>query len=412
MENIKDFLVMNNTEKKKVTKRNIEINYTYKLSYNNKIDFIIDKYRNGKLYKQLVVIPSEKLMYIRDKNGDSFANSSVLSGFFRQMSRDEYNEIMSQVNEFYTEFGVWEKIYYKLSLLQDIWKSTYNSDKYKYELIKRGFNPPSYCSNSDKYLSNIDLYVKILKKINELSLKLNSDEIGVLFDIGNSINYNNALYILNKKQNSDLKINCYYSYNTISMISLIKEYNLDFNTFIDYLFDNLYFQGIAEFDNEIVRIYEDYLNMQKVMYNKILDKYPDSLKLQHDKLVMKFNLHKQYYQEKAIEMNIEKIKELEYKNDKYCIILPKSSQDIIDEGINLHHCVGSYVPKVQRGETNILFMRTIEEPETSLITIEYTNESIEMVRGLQNRYVNDEEKEFIQKWAKNKKIKINDSSCL
>ena len=50
--------------------------------------------------------------------------------------------------------------------------------------------------------------------------------------------------------------------------------------------------------------------------------------------------------------------------------------------------------------------------EISLITIEYTNESIEMVRGLQNRYVNDEEKEFIQKWAKNKKIKINDSSCL
>ena len=411
MENIKEFLVMNNTERKKTTRNKSEINYTYKLSYNNKIDFIIDKYRNGKLYKQLVVIPSEKLMYVRDKNGDSFANSSVLSGFFRQMDRDECDEIMNQVNKFYMA-SRYEKIYYKFSLLQDIWKSSYNSDKYKYEMIKRGINPSPYCSNSDKYLSNIDLYVKILKKIDELGLKLNDNEITVLFDIGNSINYNNVVYVLNKKQNSDLKINCYYCYNTISMINLIKEYNLDFNTFIDYLFDNLYFQGISEFNNEIVRIYEDYLNMQKVMYNKILDKYPDSLKLQHDKLVMKFNLHKQYYQEKAIEMNIEKIKELEYKNDKYCIVLPKSSQDIIDEGINLHHCVGSYVPKVQSGETNILFMRTIEEPETSLITIEYKNESIEMVRGLQNRYVNDEEKEFIQRWAKNKKIKINDSSCL
>lgn len=411
MENIKDFLVMNNTEKKKVTKRNIEINYTYKLSYNNKIDFIIDKYRNGKLYKQLVVIPSEKLMYIRDKNGDSFANSLVLSGFFRQINRSEYDEMMNQVNKFYTDFGRWEKIYYKLLLLQNIWNSTYNSDKYKYELIKRGFNPP-YTYSYDIYLSNIELCVKILKIINELGLKLEDREIIVLFNIGKHINYNNVLYILDKKQNSDLKINCSQDYATGSIVNLIKEYNLDFNTFIDYLFDNLYFQGIAEFDNEITSIYKDYLNMQRVMYNKILDKYPDSLKLQHDKLVMKFNLHKQYYQDKAIKINTEKIKELEYKDNEYCIILPENSQDIIDEGINLHHCVGSYVPKVQSGETNILFMRKIEEPETSLITIEYTNKNIEMVRGLQNRYVDSKEKEFIQKWAKNKKIKINDSSCL
>ena len=36
---------------------------------------------------------------------------------------------------------------------------------------------------------------------------------------------------------------------------------------------------------------------------------------------------------------------------------------------------------------------------------EYTNKSIEMVRGLQNRYVNDEEKEFIQRCKEAKGIK-------
>lgn len=411
MENIKEFLIMNNTEKKKNIRKNIEYNYSYKLSYNNKIDFIIDKYRNGKLYKQFVVIPSEKLMYIREKNGDFPVNSCSLAAFFRQMDRNEYNRIMVEVNEFYIDFSRFEKIYYRFLNLQDIWSSPYDSYKFKYELIKRGINPMC-ASNPSKYLLNIELFAKIIKIANELNLKLDSDEIDSIFDIGYHINYNNALYILNKKINSDFKINSYNRYNGISISSLIKNYNLDFNTFINYLFDNLYFQGILEFNNEISIIYRDYLDMQEIIYNKIVDKYPDSLKLQHDKLVMKFNLHQQYYKDKAIKMNIEKLKDLQYQDKKYCIMLPETSQDIINEGVNLHHCVGSYVPKVQRGETNILFMRTIEESEMSLITIEYNNKGIQMVRGLQNRYVNEDEKKFIQKWAKNKSIKILDNTCL
>ena len=35
-----------------------------------------------------------------------------------------------------------------------------------------------------------------------------------------------------------------------------------------------------------------------------------------------------------------------------------------------------------------------------------------MVRCLQNRYVNEEEKKFIQKWAIEKNINIDDRTCL
>ena len=413
MEDIKNFLVMNKVTKKPTQAKKKEIEYTYKLSYNNNIDFIIDKNRNGKLYKQLVVIPSEKLVYIRDKSGDFPANNQSLAAFFSQMSRSEYDNLMANVNEWYINFDKYEKIYYKLHLLQEIFHSTYNSDKFKYEMIKRGLNPPYVYGCEQLYLSEINLFVKIFKEAKKND-KIRNSELKDLFYIGHNINFNNVLYILDKRKNSEFKItagNSYY-YDTTSLLSIIKKYNLDFTTFIDYLFDNLYYQGIEELNTDILKIYDDYLNMQIAIYGKVRYKYPDSLKLEHDKLVMKFNLHKQYYQDKIIKFNQDRIKELEYKTKKYSIILPKTSQDIIDEGVNLHHCVGSYVEKVKDGKTHILFMRKTDDIDESLITIEFNDNSILMVRGLQNRYVDEEEKEFIQKWAIEKNINIDDRTCL
>lgn len=413
MEDIKNFLVMNKMTKKPTQVKKKEIEYTYKLSYNNNIDFIIDKNRNGKLYKQLVVIPSEKLVYIRDKSGDFPANNQSLAAFFSQMSRSEYDNLMVNVNEWYVNFDKYEKIYYKLHLLQEIFHSTYNSDKFRYEMIKRGLNPPYVSKYEQSYLNDINLFAKIFKEAKKNN-KIRDSELEDLFYIGRNINFNNVLYILDKRKNSEFKITTGDSYynDTSSLLSIIKKYNLDFTTFVDYLFDNLYYQGIEELDKGILTIYDDYLNMQRAIYGKVKYKYPDSLKLEHDKLVMKFNLHKQYYQNKIIKFNQDRIKELEYKTKKYSIILPKTSQDIIDEGVNLHHCVGSYVEKVKDGKTYILFMRKTDDIDESLITIEFNDNSILMVRGLQNRYVNEEEKKFIQKWAIEKNINIDDRTCL
>jgi hypothetical protein len=413
MNNIKDFLVMNKVAKIPIQTKKKEIEYTYKLSYNNNIDFIIDKNKNGKLYKQFVVIPSEKLMYIRDKSGDYPVNNQSLAAFFSQMSRDEYNNLMANVNEWYVDFSRYEKIYYRFHLLQEIFCSHYDSDKFKYEIIKRGFKPPYISGNESLYLDDINLFVKILKETKKNN-KIDNNELRDLFYIGHNINFNNVLYILDKRKDSDFKITVgdYYNYKGITLLSVIKKYNLDFTTFINYLFDNLYYQGIEELDGDILTIYDDYLNMQKIIYNKIKNKYPDSLKLEHDRLVMKFNLHKQYYQDKIIKFNQEKVKEIEYSTKEYSIILPATSQDIIDEGINLHHCVGSYVEKVKDGITHILFMRKTDDIDKSLITIEFNDNSVLMVRGLQNRYIDEEEKKFIKKWAIEKNINIDDRTCL
>ena len=52
----------------------------------------------------------------------------------------------------------------------------------------------------------------------------------------------------------------------------------------------------------------------------------------------------------------------------YTIVVPSRGQDLIDEGANMHHCVGSYVGNVVNGDTNIVFVRHKDTPNKCYIT--------------------------------------------
>jgi len=58
----------------------------------------------------------------------------------------------------------------------------------------------------------------------------------------------------------------------------------------------------------------------------------------------------------------------------FLCIIAKSPQDLINEGEALHHCVGrmNYDQKVIREETLIFFIRSKDNPNTPLVTIEYS----------------------------------------
>ena len=60
--------------------------------------------------------------------------------------------------------------------------------------------------------------------------------------------------------------------------------------------------------------------------------------------------------------------------ENYVCIIAKSPKDLINEGNILHHCVGrmGYDQKFARGETLIFFIRTKEQPEIPLVTLEYS----------------------------------------
>lgn len=53
---------------------------------------------------------------------------------------------------------------------------------------------------------------------------------------------------------------------------------------------------------------------------------------------------------------------------KYSIVVPTSMEDIIEEGRNMHHCVGGYADSVVAGDTFIVFVRETNTPKECYIT--------------------------------------------
>lgn len=59
-----------------------------------------------------------------------------------------------------------------------------------------------------------------------------------------------------------------------------------------------------------------------------------------------------------------------WKDKKYIIRPAASTEELIEEGKALHHCVGGYAERHAKGETTILFVRTNKAPDKPLYTME------------------------------------------
>lgn len=196
-------------------------------------------------------------------------------------------------------------------------------------------------------------------------------------------------------------------YTDIANVRKLIDLGYDISRLETYLIDDIYtYQGIADAD-EGFRILCDYINACQRM-GAPFEKYPKSLKLAHDIAVKNLKIiisEKENEEFKAIVASKE-YKELLYKNEKYQIIIPECANDVIEEGRKLHHCVGSYVSRIRKGETRICFMRNINDLKTPLITLEVRDGRLTQYKGSCNRSPHGEEMKFIMEFAKEKNIII------
>lgn len=135
-------------------------------------------------------------------------------------------------------------------------------------------------------------------------------------------------------------------------------------------------------------IWLDYLRMAQGLGYNMKDKavlFPRKLKDKHDDLTKIMKIQEDNIREKAYQRRIPELKALySYETSKYKIIIPESLKAIVDEGKNLHHCVGTYTEKAARGETDILFIRKQGEEDTSYYTMEVRDLEIIQYRGAYN----------------------------
>lgn len=76
------------------------------------------------------------------------------------------------------------------------------------------------------------------------------------------------------------------------------------------------------------------------------------------------------------------------------IRLPYKLSELKQEGQALHHCVGTYIDRVAKGETMIFFIRKESEPDKPFYTMEWKGKVIQC-RGLHNKDMTPEVKAFV-----------------
>lgn len=166
------------------------------------------------------------------------------------------------------------------------------------------------------------------------------------------------------------------------------------------------------FDNHSYYI-NDTIKMFKVINrDKTLKDFYDTLKTTtmeelHEKYKLIYQAItnakiEQEYQEVISQLNVQ-----EYDNEEFSITIPKTTQDIINEGKALHYCVGVYVDKVVRREDMIYFLR--KDINTPYVTIEVKDKKVTQIEGdMNNRFIGKDTPEYkaIKEWARVNKFTL------
>ncbi len=149
--------------------------------------------------------------------------------------------------------------------------------------------------------------------------------------------------------------------------------------------------GFADRFSSPQRAFEEWMDYigqcKKLRYDLSDDSIvrPKNLTKSHNRLskLIKYQESKEL-DEKILKRSNELIKELYFEYDGLFIRPAQSSQEFINEGKALNHCVGGYAERHASGSCTILFVRKKEEPQKPYFTVEVRGNRIIQARGYKN----------------------------
>lgn len=147
----------------------------------------------------------------------------------------------------------------------------------------------------------------------------------------------------------------------------------------------------------------DYISMAKKLKYDLQNPvvvYPKDLKAAHDHASAQIALQVSSAAQKAyIRRRIALSNTYCYCDGTFFIRPPFTQNEIIREGKLMNHCVGTYAERHVKGQTDILFMRRCDKPDTPLYTIEIKDGFERQIRGKGNGLVKTkEERQFHENW--------------
>ncbi|WP_284185672.1 PcfJ domain-containing protein [Latilactobacillus sakei] len=167
--------------------------------------------------------------------------------------------------------------------------------------------------------------------------------------------------------------------------------------------------GIVKMQNYLLKQatsfwkYRDYINMLKELdlpLNKS-NVLPKDLTEAHDKALEALNAIKREVVRTEFEERAQEMQQLETTIGPYAFVIPKSADDLIQEGNALHHCVGgmNYINQYADKKTTIIFVRPKEAPDQPKYTAEVRQGEIVQIQGMFNTApISDELRTAVSQW--------------
>ena len=191
--------------------------------------------------------------------------------------------------------------------------------------------------------------------------------------------------------------------------TLLEDYYCDLNKLIEYVEYLMEVEHLACMDDdwkrgkngpiEILDQLFDYNIMQRRLCgNEKYDKYPKNFLTVKNIVTYKYNSMIRQEKAKRLSENIYR-PELEFETSGFVFISPKTPQDIVEEGKNMHNCVGGYVNSVLNDYSIIIFMRKSNSPDKSFITLEL-NSTLSVIQSKRkyNKSLNIQERQVLNQY--------------
>lgn len=150
----------------------------------------------------------------------------------------------------------------------------------------------------------------------------------------------------------------------------------------------------------------DYIeNCKKLGYDNIdrRVKYPCEFRKMHDRVADEVMEKENRDRCSAFRDLYQKYSQTYAYADRHFIVrLPKSPNDLIREGREMHHCVGTYIDRVAKEESIILFIRRKEAPDVPFITAEVSPKNRPV--QIQDKYDKQPPEEVMRFWKKYQEV--------
>lgn len=149
--------------------------------------------------------------------------------------------------------------------------------------------------------------------------------------------------------------------------------------------------------------YRDYLRECGQLGLSLEDRevlFPKDLRAAHERTMAQVSFEKNKTDQEKFQKAVDRLEKYSWQKDGLLIRPARMQEELREEGIALHHCVGGYIRQMADGETAIFFVRKLDAPDTPYFTLELQKKRVIQCRTAHNasyeRY--PEILSFVQEW--------------